>query len=534
MRRGDLARGAAGIALATAASRITGFLRVVVVAATLGTTFLANVYQTANTAPNLLFELMAAGVLTSVFVPTFVSLLVRGRGEESSWEVPNALMWVALVALIALGVVLGLGAPLIMRLLTLGVEDPALRAEEIQLGTALLRLFSPQIVFYGAGMIMTAALHAHRKFLLPALAPIANNFVVIAVYLTYASLRGSRAPELEGISTGETFLLGAGTTVGVIAMTAVLLPQLRRLGWRWRWVWRPRDPEVRRGLRIGIWGLGYAGGYQAGLIVVLLLANKLEGGVAAYQWAYTFFYLPHALIGIAIFNVLFTAMSEHAARDELRQVSARVRDGLRMLCFLLLPVAALLVVASDAITSAALDYGAMSAGNTVLIGRVLAAFALGLPGYSAFLFLTRAFYAVGEARTPALVNATTVAAASGLGVLLFFQAPSGWEVAGLAAAHSIAFSLGAFVLGLRLPLRGVIATGPELSRALARSLIGSVGAAAAGILVRMAMDADSRTGVFLELAGAAAAMGLVYMAGMALARSPEMARLRGLLGRAGG
>ncbi|HEX2241022.1 MAG TPA: murein biosynthesis integral membrane protein MurJ [Actinomycetota bacterium] len=527
-RNEGLARGALVITLATTASRITGFLRVVVVAGTLGTTFLANVYQTANTAPNLLFELMAAGVLTSVFVPTFVSLLIQ-RDRESSWDVANALTSVALVALVGLALVLALAAPLVMRLLTLGVQDPQLRADEVQLGTTLLRLFAPQVIFYGAGMIMTSALHAHRKFLLPALAPIANNVVVIGVYLGYAALRGPQSPEVGNVTAGEALLLGAGTTAGVIAMTLVLLPQLRRLQWRWRWTWRPRAPEVARGLRVGIWGLGYAGGYQAGLIVVLLLANKLEGGVAAYQWAYTFFYLPHALIGVALFNVLFTAMSEHAARGELGAVGGRLAEGLGMLFFLLLPTAALLVVAAEAIARTTLEYGVMTSGNAVLIGRVLAAFAVGLPGFSAFLVLTRAFYAMGEGRVPALVNAATVALASGLGAYLFFRVSPGWEVAGLAAGHSLAFTLGAAVLARGLPRRGVALGRRGLMTVGARSLVCTAAAAAVGLLVAGASDTPTRLQAALELFAIATVMAAVYVGAMAAIRSPELGRLRRLV-----
>ena len=222
---GSLARGAAVITAATAVSRITGFMRVVVVAAAMGTTFLANTYQTANTAPNVVFELVAAGVLTSVFVPTFVDYLVKGAREEG-WRAANALTTVALVALVVIAGVVALVAGPLMRLLTLGVDDPSLRTREIALGATFLRLFTPQIVLYGAGMIMTGALHANRKFAMAAVAPIFNNLVVIGVYVAYAMMRGDRPPTVQGITSAETLVLGLGTTLGVIVMTLCLVPQL--------------------------------------------------------------------------------------------------------------------------------------------------------------------------------------------------------------------------------------------------------------------------------------------------------------------
>ncbi|MEO8322927.1 MAG: lipid II flippase MurJ, partial [Actinomycetota bacterium] len=190
------------ITLATAVSRITGFIRVIVVAAAMGTTFLANTYQTANTAPNLIFELVAAGVLTSIFVPTFVEYLVKGE-EKEGWDAADALTSVALAGLVVIAALMALAAPLIMRVLTIGVDDAALRDGEVRLGATFLRLFAPQVIFYGAGMIMTGALHARRRFALAAVAPIFNNVVVIGAYLLYTSMRGSKVPSVDGIGTGE-------------------------------------------------------------------------------------------------------------------------------------------------------------------------------------------------------------------------------------------------------------------------------------------------------------------------------------------
>ena len=528
----SLARGAAVITIATALSRLTGFVRVVVVAAAMGTTFLANTYQTANTAPNVIFELVAAGVLTSVFVPTFVDYLVKGRREEG-WDAANALASAALVALVVLSVGLALTAPWVMRLLTIGVTDPQLRNDEIALGSTFLRLFAPQIAFYGVGMIMTGALHAHRRFALPAFAPIFNNVVVIGVYLAYAAMRGSAEPKVGEISDGEVLLLGAGTTAGVIAMTVCLVPQLARLGWRYRFRLDLAHPAVRRGARLGVWALGYAGGYQAGLIVVLLLANRIEGGVAAYQWAFTFFYLPHALFAIPIFHVLFTAMSEHAARGEEARFTARLSDGLGMLAFLLVPIAAFLVAAAHVLIRVTLEYGVMTGAGSAQVARVLIAFAVGLPTYSAFLVFTRAFYAVGDVKTPALVNAAAVALASALGAALFFWFPEGRGVEGLALGHSIGFAVGSLLLGGVFRrrwgdhVRGALV--PRWSRAL---FLAVLAASAAAALLRLVPD-DTKPWALASLVLAACAAAAVYLTGMRLSGSPELGRALALLpGRA--
>lgn len=521
----SLARGAAAITLASAISRLTGFVRVVVVAGAMGTTFLANTYQTANTAPNVVFELVAAGILTSVFVPTFVDYLVRGQ-EEEGWNAANALTSVALVGLVTVALGLAVAAPWVMRLLTIGVEDASLREREVALGTSFLRLFAPQLIFYGAGMIMTGALHARRRFGAAAVAPIFNNVVVITAYLTYAFMRGDRPPTVQGITTGEMLVLGLGTTFGVVAMTMSLVPHLRRLGWKYRFRFDLSHPAVRKGARLGVWALGYAGGYQAGLIVVLLLANRVEGGVAAYQWAFTFFYLPHALFAVPIFSVLFTAMSEHAARSEREGLVRRLTDGLAMLGFVLLPISAGLVAVAVPLASVTLDYGVMTTAGAELVARVLVAFAVGLPSYSTFLVFTRAFYAVGDTRTPTLVNAGTVAVASVAGVILFESLPPAWSVPGLAFGHSIGFTLGAAVLVFAFARKAEARPESHLGTSLMRS---ALGAALALAVMLVAVRATGEVPAAVELAVAGGAGVLVYAGTMAALRAPELARLRSLM-----
>jgi putative peptidoglycan lipid II flippase len=511
----------------TAISRITGFLRVVAVAAAMGTTFLANTYQTANTAPNLIFELVAAGVLTSVFVPTFVEHLVKGD-RDNSWKAANALSSVALVGLVAVAVVVALFAPLIMRVLLIGVSRDAVRENAISLGTTFLRLFAPQIIFYGAGMIMTAALHAHRRFTMPAVAPIFNNVVVIAVYLTYIGVRQGSG-RVGSVTSGETLLLGLGTTMGVVAMTLCLLPSLKRLGWRFRFDFSPGHPAVKQGARLGVWALSYAGGYQAGLIVVLILANRIEGGVAAYQWAYTFFYLPHALVGVPIFNVLFTAMAESAARDDLSGIAARLQQGLAMLVFILLPLSGLLVVMAGPLSKLTLEYGLMTDEGAALVGRVLSAFALGLAGFSSFLVMTRAFYALSDTKTPALMNAGTIIGATLVGAAAFEALPDEWAVAGLALGHSLAYVVGAAVMESRLAraLRADLVS--ALRTPLAQAIVGGGLATAVVLTVDVMLPDSSKFLLLANLVLSASAGAGAYWLFMRTIGSEELERLMSLL-----
>ncbi|MGH9265834.1 MAG: lipid II flippase MurJ, partial [Acidimicrobiales bacterium] len=155
------------------AARVTGLLRVVAVGGALGTTYLGNTYQTANLVSNLLFELLAAGILSSVLVPPFVALLDGGRREDAE-RLAGAVLGVALAVLGAVTLLGLLVRPWIMRLLTVAVADEAVREAEVRLGGFLLWLFLPQVLFYAVSSVATAVLHGARRFAAAAFAPVAN------------------------------------------------------------------------------------------------------------------------------------------------------------------------------------------------------------------------------------------------------------------------------------------------------------------------------------------------------------------------
>jgi putative peptidoglycan lipid II flippase len=265
--------------------------------------------------------------------------------------------------------------------------------------------------------------------------------------------------------------------------------------------------------------------------VVLALANRIEGGVAAYQWAYTFFYLPHALVGVPIFSVLFTAMAEKAAAEDTAGVMERLRQGLGMLAFVLIPVAAGAFVLAGPIAVVALDHGAMGRADAALVGRVLAMFALGLPAFSTFLVLTRAFYAVGDTKMPAIVNGIAVVASSLLGAVLFLTLDEPWKVPGLALGHTMGAFLGAVLLSKRLGARLGSLGAPELTRTALHALGGALLAAVAMAGVQQ-LDIGAGAMEVLRLGGAGLMGALVYLAVMMWAKVPELERLKQLLGGA--
>src|SRR5439155_16310621 len=166
-----------------------------------------------------------------------------------------------------------------------------------------LRWFMPQIVFYGLGAVIIGLLNAHRKFAAPMFAPILNNVIVIATMLAFAAMSSQEHPTVSGVTGAQKLVLAIGTTLGVVAMTVVLLPSLRRLGFRLRWRFDWRHEAVRKIARLAAWVFVYVAMNQLGLLVVIILAAK-KVEYTAYSAAFIMFQLPHAIFAVSIMTAL--------------------------------------------------------------------------------------------------------------------------------------------------------------------------------------------------------------------------------------
>jgi putative peptidoglycan lipid II flippase len=507
-----LVRSTAVMSVGTALSRVTGFLRVSAMAFALGVTEtrLADSYNVANNLPNIIYELILGGVLTSVLVPVFVAH--RARGQEDAWESARAVMTVAIVLLGIIMLIGILAAPWIVRLYTLRVpiED---RAQVQALSTFFLRIFMPQIALYGIGAVATGLLNAHRRFAVPMFAPILNNVVVIASFLLFAFLPG--APTPGGITLGQKLVLAVGTTAGVAAMTFALWPSLRRIGFRWRWRLDWKNEAVRRLVRLSGWVIAYVVINQLGLLVVIVLAGPVDGGYTAYLAAFIFFQLPHAIFSVSIMTALLPSLSEDwqkRDRADFRQTLAR---GIRASAFVVIPAAAGYLVLARPIVRLLLENGVAGPQSTDLVAGVLTFFAVGLFSFSAFMLFLRAFYAMQDTRTPAIINLFAVALNTGANFILFPLL----GVRGLALGHALAYTFAMVVAGavLRRRLHGL--EGRSVGRGLAKVVLaaGATAGAAWGAarLSELVLGIESLADQVVQV-GTGVLAGLIIFIGAAL------------------
>ena len=463
------------MALGTIASRLTGFLRVIAMAAALGISLpdgVADPYNLANTTPNIVYELLLGGVLTSVVVPLLVQ---AAHDDEDGGDTVAQLLLSLVVVVLGVAVAVGLvAAPLLAALLG---TDPG---PERELTTTWLRFFLPQIAFYGVGATITAILNTRRRFGVPMAAPILNNLVVIATALIFITLDGPRPPTAAGLTTTQLTVLGIGTTLGVVVMTAALLPTLRATGFRWRWRFG-RHPALRRAARLASWVFVYVVANQIALLVILRLAKRaVDGGATAYQYGFLLFQLPHAVVTVSVVTALLPRMSADAVTGDLAAVRVDLARAARLVAVVLVPAAFAYVVLGPRIAQLVFQYGVTSADQAQFAGHVLTAFACGLLSFSAFHLLLRVSYALQDSRTPALINIASNTVNVVVDLALFAALDGRNRVVGLAAGHAVAYTVGTLLLGrqVRRRLGGIGAPGVlrTVVRAAVAAAIGALGA----------------------------------------------------------
>jgi putative peptidoglycan lipid II flippase len=513
----SLGRASSVMALGTVASRATGFLRIVAMSAALGITGVASAYNVANTAPNIVYELLLGGVLTSVVVP----LLVQAAHEDDDDGRAFTSLFLSLVlTVLAVVVVVAIAAaPLISRLLVPGSDAKR------ELTTTFLRYFLPQILFYGVGATISAVLNVRGRFGAPMAAPVLNNLVVIATALVFITLEGPRPPTAEGLTGAQIATLGIGTTLGVVVMTVALLPSLVASGFRWTWR-LGTHPRLRRAARLAVWVVVYVVANQVGYAIIVRLAEAaVDGGYTAYTYAFILFQLPHAVVTVSVVTALLPRMSRAALTGNSAAITADVSRGLRLVAAIVVPAAVFLVVLGRPLARVVLEHGVTTADAAAFTGSVLMAFAVGLLPFSAYQVLVRTCYARQDSRSPALVNVAANGVNIAVDVALFTILDGRSRVVGLALGHAVAYTVGCVLLGRRLGrtlggLDGARVT-QTVVRLLVASTIGALGAYGAARIAAAGLG-DGLVGATGELLAGGLAGGALFVSSASRMRVTEL------------
>ncbi len=511
-------RDARGMAIATAASRVTGFARIVALTAVIGIDGVRQAFEVANTLPNTLFELLLGGILTSTLVPLLVE--ARAGGPAKAAASAQRILTLTMIATATLSVLAIVAAPMLVRAYN-KTTDPA----EIALSIQWARFFLPQIFFYSLTAVISAILNTNARFGAAVWAPVLNNVVVIATMAVFALLPGPARPRVGTLTSVQLLTLGIGTTLGVIAMTVALLPALRATGFRWRLRLGLRGVGLRRMARMGSWVLVYVGATQLAYWVVTRLSTAVDDQ-PTYVLAFTVWQLPHAVVAVSIITALLPRMSAHAIGGRLPQLRADLDRGLRLSMIVLLPAAVALVVLGREVTTVLFNHGVTDLKEAQRVGWVLAVFAVGLLPFSVYQLQARAFYAMRDTKTPSLVQCAVSAVLIGVDLLLAAVLPLHLRIFGLAAGHAGAYLIGVLIsattLRRRLGPRSDDATSMVslLARLVPAALL--AGTTAAGLATALHPHLpDGPLGALVVLATAGTIAVLVYLAAIVALRVPE-------------
>lgn len=434
------------MAVGTTFSRFSGFIRAALLVAALGSGIQGDVFSVANTLPNMLYILLAGGVFNAVLVPQLVRALKNDPDGGEAYT--NRIVTLAALFLGTVSVLLVVLAPAVMSLLLDNQYDAAALASQRESAIALARYCLPQVFFYGMFVLVGQILNARGSFGPMMWAPIANNVIAVGVLLTYLVVFGPTADPDSALTSDQELLLGIGSTVGIAVQFLILLPVLRRVGFRYRPRFDFRGTGLGHTLRLGIWTVLFVIVNQAAYVVVTRLATSgsAEGGTGAIVYAnsYLVTMLPHGIVTVSLVTALLPRLSEYAAEGNLSRVGVTLASTMRTAMVVVLPYAALLVVIGSDIANVIFGLGA-GKGAFATYGPGLAVFGVALVLFTIHFFMLRGFYALEQTRTVFFVQCVVGAVNVSAAVALVAATPAEQTVAALAAAYALAYLAGAVV-----------------------------------------------------------------------------------------
>ncbi|QLL07452.1 murein biosynthesis integral membrane protein MurJ [Mycobacterium vicinigordonae] len=384
-----------GMAFATLISRLTGFARIVLLAAILGAA-LSSSFSVANQLPNLVAALVLEATFTAIFVP----VLARAEQDDADGGAAfvRRLVTLATTLLIVATALSVAAAPLLVRLM-LG-RDPQVNEP---LTTAFAYLLLPQVLVYGLSSVFMAILNTRNIFGPPAWAPVVNNIVAIATLGVYLAVPGELSVDPVKMGNAKLLVLGIGTTLGVFAQTAVLLVAIGRERISLRPLWGI-DERLKRFATMAAAMVLYVLISQLGLVIGNQIASTAAAsGPAIYNYTWLVLMLPFGMIGVTVLTVVMPRLSRNAAADDIPAVLADLSLATRLTMITLIPAVAFMTVGGPAMGSALFAYGHFGQVDAGYLGAAIALSAFTLIPYALVLLQLRVFYARDEPWTPIVV-----------------------------------------------------------------------------------------------------------------------------------
>jgi putative peptidoglycan lipid II flippase len=509
---GSVARAGLIVSGAFLVARILGYVRLVVIGNAFGVSGELDAFIAAFRIPDLIFQLVAAGALSSALIP-IVSGLFATDQHERAWRVVSTIINLMLIGLAVLSVGLFVLAPVIVPIITPGFEDA-----QLQLTIELTRIMLLSPIFLAMGAVATSVLNAGGRFAASALAPIVYNLAIIVGALVLGPRFG-----VDG--------LALSVVAGSLGHLLVQVRPLARLGFRYTPRIDAADPDARKALLLMAPRAIGLGTTQITFVVVTSLASLLgEGAVSDFYFAFALLQIPLGIIGVPLGIVLLPSLSRDAAVGRETNFAALLTRALRLLIYVMVPITVVGAVARVPIVGILFGTGRISDDNLALIAVTLIGFLVGLTAHALIAVLARAFYARQDTVTPVVAAVLAVVINSTLAALLV--GPLG--LPGIALAIAIAAWIEALALLAILYRRVIHFELRGLARVGVEALAGSAAAGAVAYLVQQAIAGalgpePGRLVLVGEAVVIGAAFSLVYAAISLALRIPELPTIVGVM-----
>ncbi|BBA98706.1 putative transmembrane protein [Actinacidiphila reveromycinica] len=542
---GNILKSSALMAAGTLVSRVTGFVRTLVIAAAIGVATLGDSYAVANVLPTMIYILTIGGGLNSVFVPQLARAMKND--EDGGAAYANRLLTVVMVVLGGIVAVTVAGAPLLVKMMS---PKLAQNPDSYDVAISFARYCLPTIFFMGVHVVMGQVLNARGRFGAMMWTPVLNNIVVIFTFLMFIWVYGpfsSTRMDATTITPQGARLLGMGTLLGLVVQSLSMLPYLRDAGFKFRPRFDWRGHGLGHTAKLAKWTFFFVLANQAGLIVVTQLAtwagadadkSGYQGtGITAYNNALLIWQMPQAIITVSVMAAVLPRISRAAADGDIASVRDDISYGLRTSAVAIVPAGFAFLALG--VPMCGLLYASTGAESARNIGFIVMAFGVGLIPFSAQYVILRGFYAFEDTRTP-FYNTVVVAAVNALAsVISFLVLPTRWAVVGMAFSYGLAYAVGVGVAAkrLRARLQGDL-DGKRVMRTYARLAGACVPAAVlagiAVIVVLKALGSGAVGSMAALVVGGGLLMGVFVIAAKRM-RIEEMTAMigmvRGRLGR---
>ena len=450
MKSNELFRASGIMALGTILSRITGFIRGILIVAVLGTTLLADTYNVANTMPNILYNLLVGGALTAIFIPQLVRSFEHDDGGDGFASRLITTISLILLVLVSLGMYF---APALVRLYAPEFFTTGFETEQ-EIAIAFTRYCLPQIFFLGLFTMLGQVANARGSFGPLMWAPIANNLVGIALFGGF--LLFSPGIDINSITSNQVAILGWGTTFSVVVQALVLVPVIRKLGI----TLKPRLglSGLGKSFNLAGWTLVYVLISQLGYLVTVNVATSAavrsaqEGiktgvGYTPYTYAYYVMLLPYSIVTISIITAILPHISKLALEGKREEVKAQLVRAIRLVGVITIPSAVAFLLFGPLITESI--FVGIPTEDSRYIGYVLSALSFGLVAFSINLILIRGFNAFEDTKTQVVSILVINIIAVAMSYFCLFFVKNQWVTVGLGVAFSVSYLAGLFVtLGL--------------------------------------------------------------------------------------